>query len=366
MRARKLRSTKVRSGYKIMVRINLKGIHRWKKRLADGSRVEYHSLRGVKGSTFWKSTDAHPVGSPGYLAAYQAAAHPVKPENTFARVIDDYLASSEFMDLAPRTKADYQLWINRIRDKFATAPLSAFEKRKIRDVALKWRDQWRGKQAAYAWTVLRRLVSWANGRGRIEAYHFKGGTDLYQSNRADVIWTEPEIVTMEEGAPAHIHKALRAAAETGLRPGDLVRLSKSHVQATPRGRRIQIRTAKKKRMASIPVTQKMAAIIDAAPTGMTILTDRDGKRWEEKRLAHAVTYWRDRLGLRKELRFYDARGSAATRLVLAGASLGEVANCMGWSIKTAAQMIEVYATLDPGMADSVLVKLEQIRDKSVE
>ncbi len=68
---------------------------------------------------------------------------------------------------------------------------------------------------------------------------------------------------------------------------------------------------------------------------------------------------------RKELRFYDARGSAATRLVLAGASLGEVAACMGWSVKTAAQMIEVYATLDPGLADSVLVKLEQIRDKTV-
>ena len=186
-----------------------------------------------------------------------------------------------------------------------------------------------------------------------------GGTGM---NGRPSVGTEPEIVSVEEGAPEYVWKALRAACETGLRPGDLVRLSEVHVQMTPKGRRIQIRTLKKKRMASIPVTQKMAEIIDAAPKGTTILTDRDGQPWEAKRLAHAVTYWRDRLGLRRELRFYDARGSACTRLILAGASLGEVANCMGWSVKTAAQMIEVYAALDPAMADSVLVKLEQIRD----
>lgn len=180
-------------------------------------------------------------------------------------------------------------------------------------------------------------------------------------DRGVAIAGDPDFV---EGGPEYIWKALRAAAETGLRPGDLVRLSRVHVQVTPRGGRIQIRTAKKQRMALAPVTQKMTAIIDAAPTGTTILTDRDGQPWEAKRLAHAVTYWRDRLGLRRELRFYDARGSACTRLILAGASLGEVAAVMGWSVKTAAQMIEVYATLDPGLADGVLVKLEQIRDKN--
>ena len=355
--------TKLRNGLAIMVKVRLIGINRVKARLADGTRVEYHSIRGAKGSRFWKSTDTIKIGSPEYLSAYQAAKRPPTGGDTFGKLIIDYLDSGEFRKLAPRTKADYRRWIDHIRDRFASAPLSVFENPKVRQAALKWRDQWNGKNAEYAWTVLRRIVSWAVDRGELGNHYLRGGGGLYKSDRADVIWTEPEIVTVEDSAPAHIHLALRAAAETGLRPGDLVRLSRSHVMVTPNGRRIQIRTAKKKRMASIPVTQKMAAIIDAAP-GLLILTDRDGNPWEAKRLAHAVTYWRDRLGLRKELRFYDARGSAATRLVLAGASLSEVAACMGWSVKTAAQMIEVYATLDPGLADSVLVKLEQIRDKT--
>jgi hypothetical protein len=51
-------------------------------------------------------------------------------------------------------------------------------------------------------------------------------------------------------------------------------------------------------------------------------------------------------------------------LLFAGASLSELAVYMGWSPKTAAEMIEKYAALDSAMADSVLVKLERLKDKT--
>lgn len=43
------------------------------------------------------------------------------------------------------------------------------------------------------------------------------------------------------------------------------------------------------------------------------------------KLGDAVSTWRDKLGLRSELRLYDARGTAATRLFQAGAELREIA-----------------------------------------
>lgn len=352
-----------------MTRIRLPGIHRVKKRHADGLVVEYHMIRGKPRSTFWRSDSEVAKGSPDYLRAYAEAKKPgsmtaahLSTGRTFGNeVIEPYLESPAFRKLAPRTRQDYQKWLDCIRDKWARAPLAVFEDPRIRQQALAWRNQWDGRQADYAWTVLCRLVRWARDQQKVlQHHHLLGVERVYQSDRSGIIWTEEEVATVEAGAPDYIWKALRAAVETGLRPGDLCLLSKGHVKPTDRGRRIQIRTAKRKRMASIPVTQKMAAIVDAAP-GMVILTDRDGKPWEPKRLAHAVTYWRDRLDLRKELHFYDARGSACTRLILAGASLGEIAAVMGWGTKTAASMIEVYATLDPRLADSVLVKLEQVR-----
>lgn len=352
-----------------MTRIRLPGVHRVKKRLVNGTMLEYHMIRGKPKSTFWRSDSNVKLGGPDYLRAYaeanklgSMAGTDLSTGRTFGtEVIEPYLRSPAFRKLAPRTRQDYQKWIDRIRDKWARAPLAIFEDPRIRQQALAWRDQWDGRQADYAWTVLCRIVKWARDQQKVLLnHHLLGVERVYEVDRSAIVWTEEEVTTIEAGAPDYIWKALRAAVETGLRPGDLCLFSKSHVKTTEKGRRIQIRTSKRKRMASIPVTQKMAAIIDAAP-GMVILTDRDGNPWEPKRMAHAVTYWRDRLGLRKELHFYDARGSACTRLILAGASLGEIAAVMGWGAKTAASMIEVYATLDPRLADSVLVKLEQVR-----
>lgn len=77
----------------------------------------------------------------------------------------------------------------------------------------------------------------------------------------------------------------------------------------------------------------------------------------ENYLGDAVSTWRDKLKIRKDLRLYDARGTAATRLLMADATLKEIATAMGWSIKHAAQVIERYAALSPEMSDGVADKL---------
>ncbi len=350
-----------------MVRIDLKGIHRWKKRLAHGSRVEYHSLRGVKASVFWKSTGPVKVGSPQYLEAYQKVAKPPADEEKFGSVIDAYFDSGEFRDLKARTKKDYQRWGDEVRAKFASAPKSAIESPKIRQIAMKWRDQWDGRNADYAWTVLSLIVSWAYEAGKLQQHHLRRGKKRYKADRSEFIWTEAEVRRIEETAPDYVARALRAAVETGLRPGDLVRLTRGHVTTTTAGRRIQIRTNKRGSLATIPVTQAMAEIIDATPNGrMLILVNESGGELSEGWISKAVMRARKAAGLRPELRLYDARGACVTRLVIAGATLSEIARHMGWGLGTAATMIETYAAMDPDLSDSVLVKLDQIRNKIVE
>ena len=350
-----------------MVRINLKGIHRWKKRLMDGSRVEYHSLRGVKGSVFWKSTGTVKVGSPEYLEAYKLAARPPADEEKFGAVIDAYFDSGEFRDLKPRTKKDYQRWGNEVRKKFASAPKSAIESPKIRQIAMRWRDQWDGRNADYAWTVLSLIVSWAYEAGKLQQHHLRRGKKRYKVDRAEIIWTEFEIRKIEATAPEWVWRALRAAVETGLRPGDLIRFTRGHITKTAAGRRVQIRTNKRGKPATIPVTQALADIIDSTPADrMLILVNAHGEQLSEEWLSKALKRAREAAGLRSELRLYDARGACVTRLVIAGATLSEIAHHMGWGLGTAAKMIETYAAMDPDLSDSVLIKLDQIRNKIVE
>ena len=355
-------------GSETMTRIKLRGINRVKKTLADGSRVEYHMLRGVKDSTFWKSTDEIKVGSDDYVRAFLTAARPKSNNTTFGHVMNEYFGSGEFLSLKPRTQKDYKRWGDRIRDRFAKAPLTAFEDPRIRQQAMKWRDQWTGRNADYAWTVLSLIVKWAVDEAKVLTnHHLQRGKRRYKVDRAEIIWTEFEVQKIEATAPEWICRALRAAVETGLRPGDLVRFNRGHVTKTAAGRRVRIRTNKRGKPATIPVTQALADIIDSTPADrMLILVNAHGEQLSEEWLSKALKRAREAAGLRSELRLYDARGACVTRLVIAGATLSEIAHHMGWGLGTAAKMIETYAAMDPDLSDSVLIKLDQIRNKIVE
>lgn len=348
-----------------MAMIRVKGVNRIRRTLADGTQREYHYASRERGAVpFWNSGMSYGVGSPEYLAAL-AAARPVAEmaRGLFRELILEFLGSQEFTRLADRTQRDMRASLyhatNGIDAKFGGGPRAVFDDPRIRGVVLKWRDGIGGKVGDDRMRHLQRIVGWSVDRGYLRHNHLQRMRSVYRSNRADVFWLEDEIAAFEAGAPPHVARILVAACETGLRPGDLATLSRAHIHPTPGGRRIVIWTAKRKRLASIPVTARMAALIDATP-GDRIITNKGGEPYShENYLGDAVSAWRDRLKLRAELRLYDARGTAATRLLWAGADLKEVAVHMGWSLKHAAEVIERYAALSPGMSDGLLAKLER-------
>lgn len=351
-----------------MVTIMVKGINRVTKRLADGSTREYHYASRERGSKpFWNSGMAYAVGSPEYLSALSAA-RPVDEKGQMAKglfreIILAFLASQDFKGLAPRTQRDMQGSINHpkngIDQKFGGGPRVIFDDPRIRGRVLAWRDSIGGKVGDDRLRHLQRLVSWAVDRGMLMQNHLQRIASMYRSNRADVFWTAEEIAAFEKGAPRHVARILIAATETGLRPGDLLNLGPAHVHPTPRGRRLVVWTEKRKRLASIPVTARMAELIDSTPTGAThFLRGLRGEPYTHGNyLGDAVSAWRDKLKIRADLRLYDARGTAATRLLMADATLKEIATAMGWSIKHAADVIERYAALSPEMSDGIAEKL---------
>lgn len=345
-----------------MAQVTIKGIHRVRRTLRSGKEVEYHyAWRG--GPRFWQSGTKIPPNGPDYFAAYKAALDERNPSHgLFREILTDYLGSPEFQRLKPRTQKDIRASIQHrigIDAKFGDAPLGAFERPEIRRIAYRWRDQFKPRQADHMMAHLSGIVSWARERGYLHHHHLQGYTHLYSVDRSEIIWTDAEIQTFVAGAPDYVSRILITATETGLRPGDLIKLSRSHVQPTPKGRRIVLRTGKRNRMVSIPVTPLMAKVIDDTPKDrLLILANKQGGPWStQNSLGKVVSEWRDKLDLREELRLYDARGTAATRLFQADATLREIGLAMGWSPAHTARMIEVYVHLNPGIADSLLTKL---------
>lgn len=352
---------------------NVKGIHRVKKRLASGETVEHHyAWRG--GPKFWTSASSIPKEGPAYWAAYndtirgQAPAH-----GLFREVLIDYLGSPEFKRLAPRTQADIRKSIERpaigpdgkprrdmgIDAQFGDAPLQAFNDRKIRTLAYRWRDAFTPRSADKIVAHLSAIVSWAFERNILAHHHILGMNKVYAANRADIVWLEDEIEAILTVAPEWVRRILIAATETGMRPGDLRQLTRGHVQKTPKGRRIVLRTGKRKRMVSIPVTPRMGELIDATPKDqLLLLVNSEGKQFSHPdHLGRAVSIYRDKAGVRKELHLYDARGTAATRLYGIGATLQEISLAMGWAPAHTAKMIEIYVHMNPSISDDLLMKL---------
>jgi site-specific recombinase XerD len=350
-----------------MVRINLKGIHRVRKKLADGSSREYHyAWRGKGAPKFWESGSGIAVGSPEYLAALAATAPQASAaKGKFREAIIAFMDSADFSGLAPRTQDDMRKSIfhakNGIDGRFGGAPMAAFNDPRIRAQALKWRDDIGGKVGDDRIRHLQRIVGFAIDRRLIQQNQLREIKSVYKSNRAEIFWLPDEIEAFRQGAPSHVWRILAVALETGLRPGDLAVLSTEHVHRTPHGRRIVIWTQKRKRLASIPVTDRMAALIDSTPTEQArLIVNKRGMPYQhENYLGDAVSEWRDKLKIRRELRLYDARGTAATRLLDAGADLKEIATHMGWSLKHAAEVIERYVALSPAMSDSLGEKLRK-------
>lgn len=355
-----------------MTRVNLRGINRIRKKLADGTVREHHYVgRGRGAIKFWDSTGDIRVGSPDYIAAFSAARKSTPAaQGKFRSLILAFLNSQDFSMLAPRTQADMKRSIyhpdNGIDRKFGDAPLAALEDPRIRTQALDWRDTIGGKVGDDRIRHMQRIVAFGYDRGRIRLHHLQKIKSVYKSKRSEIFWMPEEIAVFEAGAPDHVSRILCIALETGLRPGDLVRLSWEHIHPTQQGRRIAIWTQKRKRLASIPVTERMAQMLDSTPQRQVrLIVNKSGEPYQhENYLGDAVGVWRDKLKIRKELRLYDARGTAATRLLEAGADLKEIATHMGWSLKHASEVIERYVALSPAMSDSLAHKLREAHSRA--
>lgn len=347
-----------------MARLRLpQGVHAVRRVKLDGVIFHFYAWRG--GPKFWADARHYP-NDPAFHAAYADAIKLPKPSTYMtSAMVDDFL-SSPHMPKGERTRQDYRKWALRFADGFKDDPAAIFEEPESRGEVNDWRKQWAHspKQYDYAGTVVTRILNWAwKDAGKIRQHHCAGFTKVYEVDRSEIVWTPAQREAVCAIAPEWIKRILTAACETGLRPGDLVRLSWSHIEETPRGRRIRVRTNKRKRTATIPVTPEMGAILDATPHDrLLILTNASGGPLTEHRASEGLRQWRDKAKLTPEalgydLRLQDARGTAATRLLNADLSLAEIAGHMGWSVRHAAAVIEHYARVSPDELDAVLVKL---------
>lgn len=230
-----------------------------------------------------------------------------------------------------------------------------------------WRDklavEFGRRQADYAWTVLARILSWGLNRGLVAANPCQKGGRLYRGSRVDKIWTADDEAAFLKSAPAHLHLPLLLALWTGQRQGDLLRLPWSSYDGT----RIRLRQSKTGARVSIPVGTPLRLALDTAGRtkhGPIILTSTDKQPWTSNGFRASWRKACEKAGI-VGVTFNDLRGTAVTRLAVAGCTEAEIASITGHSLRDVRSILDAhYLHRDPALAESAIRKLEKGTDSS--
>jgi integrase len=324
-----------------MVKVDLKGVA---KATAKG-RTYYYAWRGgprLRGEP----------GSPEFLDSYQAAHAELRMPDPgrFRSLVTLYRASDEYERLAPSTKRNWGPWLDRIAEHFGELRIAQFDRPdKIKPHIRRWRNKWAytPRTADYGLQVLSRVLSYAvDPLGKIGSNPCEGIKQLYSVDRSETIWEDDDIKQLKASCRVEVTWAVDLAAYTGLREGDLIRLSWGHVH--PEDGAIVLTTGKSRgrREAVIPLYDALRAVLASIPKrGPMILTNARGRPWTRNGLGTAINRAKHAACLQDhDLHFHDLRGTAATRFYIAGLSVRVIAEIMGWEEDHVERIIRRYVS----------------------
>ena len=336
------------------MRTELKGIHCVHKRLASGDiRTYYYAWRGGP------RIEAEPC-TPAFVRLY-GAAHAKRrapAPGTLFTLVAEFKASAEFQTKSASSKRGYLAYLKLIEVEFGDMPLAALADPQVRGEFKEWRDRMAStpRKADYAWTTLARVLSVARDRGRIAVNPCERGGRLYRAERSDKIWTEADIGRLMAVAGRSLTDALMLALWTGQRQGDLLRLS----WAAYDGKHIRLQQSKGGRHLKIPVGTLLRERLDGVNrVSPMVLTNACGAPWTSDGFRTSWGKACAKAGI-TELTFHDLRGSAVTRLAIAGCSVPEIAAITGHALKDVEDILDKhYLSRDQALAETAIRKLER-------
>jgi integrase len=344
------------------MRVRLKGINSKTKVLSDGTKRTY----------FWAWKGGPRIegkpGTPEFVASYNAAVaqRPQPKQGVLLSIMQGYQASDAFLSRSDVTRKDYVRHIKALEKEFGDFPLGALSDRRARGDFMAWRDRLAlrsRRQADYAWSVLARILSWALDRGLILANPCERGGRLYRAERTDKVWTDADEAAFLARAPDHLHLPLILALWTGQRQGDLLRLPWSAYD----GDTIRLKQSKTGARVVVPVSGPLKAVLDATPRqSPVILLNSKSRPWTSDGFQSSWGKACRACGI-TGLTFHDLRGTAVSRLALAGCSEAEIATLTGHSLNDVRSILDAhYLNRDPALAENAIRKLEartQIPDR---
>jgi integrase len=334
--------------------LKLKGVKRFAVKLAGGV-VEIYYYHRASGKRLDKNNLVQ-----SFAAAEKAMR--TKTAGTLAGLIRNFDSSVAFDELSDATREGYLPKLKTIEAKWGTVPIEATQDKEFRRDVLAWHEELGKKSRSSAdnlMVALARVLSYAKEKSVIELNVLDTFTRLYKSDRSEMVWSDEMVRQFLAVASPSMATAMYLARNTGQRQKDIRELPWSAYDGT----NIKLRQSKTGTLVSMPCPIELKGYLDGLPrVSPLIMTTSTGRAFAKR---HFNASWReaaDACGA-GDLNFHDLRGTAATRLAEAGATVPEIASVMGWSIETAQKIIDSYVARSSKLAAAAIEKLEVHRAK---
>lgn len=349
------------------MKVNLVGIHRVKKVLADGTETYY--FYAWRGGPRMK-TD--PKNDNEFIAEYVRLTRDRKDApytGCLAEIIRQYLKSPTYLNLKPSTREGYDFAIKAIETMFFDMPASKISAPGARTTFLEWRDEIAEKHPRKAdlyMSVLKRILWFGLDREMIERHPLERVEKISDGSRRDVIWTDEDIHTFRNGglnldstskkdkwlktpAPEPLVRAMMLAIWTGQRQGDLLKLTWKAYD----GHSIYLRQSKTGSHVRVKVSEELKSYLDNVKKSdaVTILTNGQGQPWA----TGFKSSWRkavEKAGIEGKT-FHDLRGTFVTLAYRNGASIKEIAEVSGHSEKDAETIIRKHYLVSSAAVEKI-------------
>ena len=252
--------------------------------------------------------------------------------DSFASVINAYLASQKFQGLATTTKAGYRHYLVLAQSVLGKQNVEVIRPALVQGF-LDGLAEMPAKQKC-AQTALKSLERWAIVRDLLPR-PITLGTEALGSEGGHKPWTAEQVALAERYAPQHLSRAITVASNTGQRGSDLVKMRWSDLETYDGRLGLNVTTKKVGLQLWIPLTNELSDALSAwGKKPGFILVKEDAQPWSRQQLSDQWLRWRSSDAAPESLAdctLHGLRATAIVRLRRAGVSTGLISSLVGLS-----------------------------------